>query len=163
MSVRNLDALFRPKSVAIIGASERAGSIGAAVTKNALAGGFAGTIHLVNRKGGTIMGRKAVRRPRDLADPADLAIIATPPETVAPLIGELGAAGTRAAVVITAGFGDGNDPEGARRRQQILDAAKPHLLRVVGPNCVGFLAPSLGLNASFAPSSPPDGKIAFVG
>jgi len=163
MSVRNLDALFHPKSVAIIGASERAGSIGAAVTKNALSGGFAGPIHLINRKGGTIMGRTAAKRAGDLAAPADLAIIATPPETVAPVIDELGRAGTRAAVVITAGFGEGSDPEGARRRQQMLDAAKPHLLRVVGPNCVGFLAPRLGLNASFAAASPPAGKIAFVG
>jgi acetyltransferase len=163
MSVRNLDALFRPKSVAIVGASERPGSIGAAVTKNALSGGFKGAIHLVNRKGGTILGQRAVRRPADLAAPADLAIVATPPETVAPLIGELGRAGTRAAVVITAGFGEGGNEEGARRRQAVLDAAKPHLLRVVGPNCVGFLAPTLGLNASFAPSSPPAGKIAFVG
>src|SRR5918995_5369511 len=103
MSVRNLDALFRPKSVAIIGASERPGSIGAAVTKNALGGGFPGAIHLVNRKGGTILGRAAAKRVRDLAAPADLAIVATPPDTVAGLIGELGAAGTRAAVVITAG------------------------------------------------------------
>lgn len=163
MSVRNLDALFHPKSVAIVGASERPGSIGAAVTRNALAGGFAGPVHLVNRKGGTILGRGAVKRVRDLAAPPDLAVIATPPETVPGLVAELGRAGTRAAVVITAGFGEGGNTEGARRRQAILDAAKPHLLRVVGPNCVGFLAPSLGLNASFAPASPPAGKIAFVG
>ena len=97
MSVRNLDALFHPKSVVLVGASERAGSIGAAVTKNALGGAFAGPIHLVNKKGGTIMGRAAARRVRDLPAPADLAIIATPPETVAPLVAELGEAGTRAA------------------------------------------------------------------
>ena len=163
MSVRNLDALFQPKSVAVIGASERPGSIGAAVTRNALGGGFAGPVHLVNLRGGSIGGRRVMRRVRDLAAPADLAVIATPPETVAPLIGALGRAGTRAAVVITAGFGEGRDPEGARRRQLVLDAAKPHLLRVVGPNCVGFLAPRLGLNLSFAPASPPAGKIAFVG
>src|SRR6185503_19948458 len=114
MSVRNLDALFHPKSVAIIGASERAGSIGAAVTRNALGGGFAGPIHLVNRKGGAILGRKAVQRVRELDAPADLAVIATPPETVPGLLDELGRAGTRAAVVITAGFGEGSDAEGAR-------------------------------------------------
>ncbi len=163
MSVRNLDALFHPKSVAIVGASERPNSIGAAVTRNALAGSFSGPIHLVNRKGGTIMGRSAAKRVRDLAAPPDLAVIATPPETVPGLIGELGRAGTRAAVVITAGFGEGGNAAGARLRQAMLDAAKPHLLRVVGPNCVGFLAPPLGLNASFAPASPPGGKIAFVG
>ncbi len=163
MSVRNLDALFQPKSVAIVGASERPGSIGAAVTRNTLAGSFKGPVHLVNRKGGTIMGRTAVKRVRDLGTAPDLAVIATPPDTVPGLIGELGHAGTRAAVVITAGFGEGSSEEGARRRQAMLDAAKPHLLRVVGPNCVGFLAPALGLNASFAPASPPGGKIAFVG
>jgi acetyltransferase len=167
MSIRNLDALFHPKSVAVVGATERPGSIGAAVTRNALAGGFAGPIHLVNLKGGTILGRKAVKRVRDLATPPDLAVIATPADTVPGLVGELGRAGTRAAVVITAGFGEGGDrerdAEGARRRQAVLDAAKPHLLRVVGPNCVGFLAPSLGLNLSFAPAAPKAGKIAFVG
>jgi acetyltransferase len=163
MSIRNLDALFRPRHVAIIGATERAGSIGAAVTRNALGGAFKGAIHLVNRKGGTILGRAAVKRVSALPAPPDLAVIATPPETVAPLIAELGLAGTRAAVVITAGFGEGGDAEGARRRQQVLDAARPHLLRVIGPNCVGFLAPRLGLNASFAPASPRPGKIAFVG
>src|SRR5262245_14709731 len=149
MSIRNLDALFHPKSVAIIGATERLGSIGAAVTRNALAGGFAGPIHFVNLKDSTIQGRKAVRRVRELETPADLAVIATPPDTVAGLIDELGRAGTRAAVVITAGFGEGGDPDGARRRQAVLDAAKPYLLRVVGPHCLGFLAPALGRNLSF--------------
>jgi len=78
MSIRNLDALFHPKSVAVVGATERAGSIGAAVTRNVVGGGFAGPIHLVNLKGGTIAGRKAVRRARELPAPADLAVIATP-------------------------------------------------------------------------------------
>jgi len=163
MSIRNLDALFHPKSVVLVGGTDRAGTVGAAVTRNALAGGFAGPIHLVNRRGGTIAGRKALKRVGDLPAPADLAVIATPPETVADIVGELGRAGTRAAVIITAGFGEGANEEGARRRQQVLDAARPHLLRVVGPNCVGFLAPHIGLNVSFAPAAPPAGKIAFVG
>ncbi|MCW5771548.1 MAG: bifunctional acetate--CoA ligase family protein/GNAT family N-acetyltransferase [Rhodospirillaceae bacterium] len=163
MSVRNLDAVFKPKSVVLVGASDRAGSIGAAVTKNTLGGSFAGDIHLINRRGGTIAGRRALKSPAELPAPADLAVIATPPETVPQVVAELAAAGTRAAVVITAGFGEGSDPEGKKRRQQVLDAARPHLMRVVGPNCVGFLAPRLGLNASFAPSSPPGGKVAFVG
>jgi acetyltransferase len=163
MTTRNLDALFHPKSIAIIGATERAGAVGAAVTRNALGGAFAGPIWLVNRKGGRIAGRPAPRSIRELPAAPDLAVIATPPDTVPPLVAELGAAGTRAAVVITAGFGEGSDPRGAARRQAMLDAARPHLLRLVGPNCVGFLAPRHGLNASFAPAMPPPGKLAFVG
>ena len=153
MSTRNLDKMMVPKSVVAIGASVRPGSVGAAVTRNLLAGGFKGDIHLVNVKGGTIDGRPVRKSLTELREPADLAVIMTPADTVPRLIVELGERGTKVAVVITAGTGDGATAreDNARWRRRILRAAKPHLLRVVGPNCIGYAVPRIGLNASFGP------------
>jgi acetyltransferase len=164
MSTRNLDTLMAPRSVVAIGASERPGSVGAAVTHNLLAGGFQGEIYMVNRKGGTIAGRTAFKRVSDLPEPADLAVIMTPAETIPSLIVALGEAGTRTVVVISAGPGSGPDAGvvNARWRQRLLNAAKPYLLRIVGPNCIGYAAPRLGLNASFGPTRLKGGRIAAV-
>ncbi|MCC8427517.1 bifunctional acetate--CoA ligase family protein/GNAT family N-acetyltransferase [Reyranella aquatilis] len=164
MSTRNLDTLMAPRSVVAIGASERPGSVGAAVTHNLLAGGFQGEIYMVNRKGGTIAGRTAFKRVSDLPEPADLAVIMTPAETIPSLIVALGEAGTRTAVVISAGPGSGPDAGvvNARWRQRLLNAAKPYLLRIVGPNCIGYAAPRLGLNASFGPTRLKGGRIAAI-
>jgi acetyltransferase len=164
MSTRNLDSLMAPRSIVAIGASERPGSVGAAVTHNLLAGGFQGDIYMVNRKGGTIAGRTVFKRIADLPEPVDLAVVMTPAETIPALITSLGQAGTRAAVVISAGPGSGADAGAvnARWRQRLLNAAKPHLLRIVGPNCIGYAAPRLGLNASFGPTRLKGGRIAAV-
>ncbi len=158
MSTRNLDKMMTPRSVVAIGASVRPGSVGEAVTRNLLAGGFKGDIHLVNVKGGEIAGRPVLRSLAELKQPADLAIIMTPPETVPKLVLELGERGTRVAVVITAGSGEDN----ARWRKRILNAARTHLLRIVGPNCIGYAVPRLGLNASFGPSGLRAGRIAAI-
>ena len=107
MSTRNLDRLMTPRSVVAIGASSRTGSVGQAVTRNLLAGGFAGDVHLLNVKGGDIEGRKVLRSLSELPVPADLAVIMTPAPTVPGLITELGAMGTKVAVVISAGPGSG--------------------------------------------------------
>ena len=164
MSTRNLERLMTPRSVVMIGATERPGSVGAAVTRNVLAGGFQGQIHLVNRKGGTIAGRTAFRRVSDLPEPADLAVIMTPAATIPGLIIALGEAGTRAAVVISAGPGNGPDAASVNAlwRQRLLRAAQPYLLRIIGPNCIGYAAPGLGLNASFGPTRFKAGRIAAV-
>lgn len=164
MSTRNLERLMAPRSVVAIGASERPGSVGAAVTHNLLAGGFQGDIHFVNLKGGTIAGRTVFRKVADLPGPADLAVIMTPAETIPGLIVALGEAGTHAAVVISAGPGTGRDAAAvnARWRQRLLRAAKPYLLRIIGPNCIGYAAPRLGLNASFGPTRLKGGRIAAV-
>ena len=164
MSTRNLDKLMAPKSIVAIGASVRPGSVGAAVTHNLLAGGFQGNIHLVNTKGGEIEGRRVYRKLADVPEVADLAVVMTPAETIPRLILELGERGTRVAVVISAGPGNGADGAqvNARWRRRILRAAKPHLLRIVGPNTIGYAMPSLGLNASFGPGNLKAGRIAAV-
>ncbi|TAJ32972.1 MAG: CoA-binding protein, partial [Reyranella sp.] len=164
MSTRNLDKLMAPKSVVAIGASTRPGSVGAAVTRNLLAGGFQGEISLVNVKGGEIDGRPVYRSLAELPEVPDLAVVMTPAETIPRLILELGERGTRVAVVISAGPGNGADGAevNARWRRRILRAARPHLLRVVGPNTIGYAMPKLGLNASFGPGNLKAGRVAAV-
>ena len=147
-----------------IGASARVGAVGEAVTRNLLAGGFKGEIHLVNTKGGEIAGRPVLRSIGELSQPADLAVIMTPPETVPTLLSDLGARGTKVAVVLTSGPGAGPLARVANAawREQLLQAAQPHLLRIVGPNCIGYAAPRIGLNASFGPGRLRAGQIAAV-
>ncbi len=161
MTVRNLDSLLKPKSVALIGASRRPNSIGQVVAKNLFHAGFEGPIMPVNPRERAIEGVLAYKSVEDLPMAPDLAVICTPPETVAGLIAELGARGTRAAVVITAGFGE-LGPEGKVLQQKVLDAAKPHQLRILGPNCLGIMVPGVGLNASFVHVQPLKGDVALV-
>jgi acetyltransferase len=162
MTVRNLEYLFRPRSIAVVGASDRERSVGATVIRNVLGGGFSGPVYPVNLRHSTVAGRRAYRDIGALPEPPDLAVIATPPATIPGIVAELGARGTRAAIVLTAGLSTGRDTEGRSLSQAMLDAARPHLLRVLGPNCVGLLVPGLGINASFAHTSAPPGKLAFV-
>jgi len=162
MSIRNLEHLFRPQSVAVIGASETPRSVGATVLHNLVAGKFAGPILPVNPKHRELAGIKVYPTVARLPAVPELAVICTPPATVPTLIGELGACGTKAVIVITAGLGMTKDAQGRSLKETMLAAAKPHLLRILGPNCVGLLIPALGLNASFAHTGALPGKIAFV-
>jgi acetyltransferase len=162
MTIRNLEFLFRPKSIAVIGASDREGSVGATVMRNMLAGDFSGPIYPVNPGHPEIAGRRAFRDAASLPAAPDLAVIATPPATVPGIIAALGARGTRAAVVLTAGLAVATDGEGRSLTQAMLEASRPHLLRILGPNCVGLLVPGLGINASFAHTSALPGELAFV-
>ena len=161
MSVRNLDKLLNPRSVALIGATPRPGSVGAVVARNLRRAGFAGELMLVNPHHQAIDGLTVCPNIASLPQAPDLAVIVTPPETVPSLIGELGERGTRAAVIITAGFGELGEG-GHALQQATLDAAKPHLLRIVGPNCVGIMVPPLGLDATFSHLAAPAGEIAFL-
>ena len=155
MSVRHLGRLLAPTSVAVIGASNREGSVGATVWRNLRAGRFAGPVWAVNTKHSSLDGQPVFSKPAKLPGVPDLAVICTPPQTVAQLIGELGALGTRAVIVMTAGLS-------AEQKQAMLDAARPTLLRILGPNCLGLLVPHLGLNASFAHVEARAGDVAFV-
>lgn len=154
MTIRNLAYLLKPRSIAVIGASAEAGSVGYWLARN-VAASFKGRLDFVNPKKPVIEGRQAVASVADLAEAPDLAVIATPPQTVPGLIAELGARGTRAAVVVTAGIR-------AELRQQMLDAARPHCLRILGPNIIGLMVPKSGVNASFSHITAPPGDIAFL-
>jgi acetyltransferase len=155
MSIRHLDSLFDPRSVAVIGASERPHSVGATVWRNLRAGGFPGPCWAVNPKYKRLGDAPVFADVASLPAAPELAVICTPPATVPGLIEALGARGTRAAIVLTAGL----DPA---QKQAMLDAARKWLLRILGPNSLGLLAPHAQLNASFAHvAAAPDG-LAFV-
>lgn len=154
MSIRHLDKLFAPASVAVFGASERPGRVGTTVWRN-LHGRFTGRLYPVNPKHRTLDGEKAYASVQSLPEAPDLAVICTPADTVVKLIAELGQRGTRAAIVVTAGLD-------AATKQAMLDAARVHTLRILGPNCIGLLVPRLGLNASFAHIGASAGDLAFV-
>jgi acetyltransferase len=163
MTVRNLGCLTKPSSVVLIGASERPSTVGEVITRNLLNSGFTGPVYLVNPHYPTINGIPCYPDVASLPGVADLAVIATPRESVPGLIDELGRSGTRAAVVITAGFGEGGDEEGKRLCSLMTEAARPHLLRIVGPNCLGIMVPGTMLNASMAHIVRPiPGSIALV-
>ncbi|MEI9928115.1 MAG: bifunctional acetate--CoA ligase family protein/GNAT family N-acetyltransferase [Sphingomonas sp.] len=155
MTVRNLEGLFHPRSVAVIGGSSRPGSLGELVLSNILDGGFEGAVFAVNPRRVEREGAEWVDSIAALPEAPDLAVIVTPAHTVAGIVRALGARGTRAAVVISAGLDAG-------AKQELLDAAKPYLLRIVGPNCLGALLPQAKLNASFAPRKAAPGRVAFV-
>ncbi|MBX3645624.1 MAG: acetate--CoA ligase family protein [Rubrivivax sp.] len=155
MSTRHLDALFDPASVVVVGASARPDSVGAVAWRNVRAGPFRGAVFAVNPKLRRLDGQSVYSRIADLPAPADLALLCTPAADAAAQIAELGAHGTRAAIVLA------SDADAAQR-QAMLDAARPHMLRVLGPGCVGMLLPHLGLNASITPTDALAGDLAFV-
>lgn len=161
MSVRNLDQMFHPASLALIGASARENSIGGVVLRNLKRAGFPGPLLLVNPRHSTLDGMPVYPDVASLPSTPDLAVIATPPQTVPELISALGNRGTRAAVVITAGFGE-LGAQGHALQQAMLDAAKPHLLRIVGPNGLGIIVPGSHIDASFAHIAPHPGDLAFI-
>ena len=159
MSVRNLDFLLRPRHVALVGASATSNSVGAALARNLLE--FRGQLYFVNPKHHTLHGRPCWPDAAALPEAPDLAVICTPAATVPELVRALGERGTRAAIVVSAGFGESGE-SGRVLQRAMLDAARPYTLRLVGPNCIGVLNPPLGLNASFAAAQAPPGRLAFL-
>jgi len=157
MTIRNLEHAAHPKSVAVFGASQKKDSVGRIILDNIVAAGFEGDIWPVNPKYGDIDGRRCYRKASDLPGAPDLAVIATPARTVPGIIMQLGAKGTRAAVVISAGLTRENG-----LRQAMLDAARPYLFRIIGPNTIGLIVPPAKLNASFAHLNPKAGGLALL-
>ncbi|MDR3475467.1 MAG: bifunctional acetate--CoA ligase family protein/GNAT family N-acetyltransferase [Devosia sp.] len=157
MTVRNLDYAFAPRSIALVGASPREGSVGHFVLRNILTGGFTGAVYPINPKYPEIEGVACYKRAADLPEAPDLAVIMTPPETVPGVVAELGARGVKAAVVITAGV-----DRASGLRQQMLDAARPHLMRIIGPNTIGLVAPHSALNASFVHIAANPGHLGLI-
>lgn len=162
MTIRNLDKLFAPGSIAVIGATNRPGAIGNIVIRNVLRCGFEGPVMPVHPRLESVAGVLAYPDVKSLPRVPDLAVICTPPEPIPDLIAELGARGTRAAIVLTAGLERVTTADGRTVTQAMLDAARPHLFRILGPNCVGALVPGIGLNASFAHLPALKGRIAFA-
>jgi len=162
MSVRNLRQLFAPKSVALVGATRRPGSVGATVLHNLLEGGFKGALYPVNPKYEQLDGMRVWPGVASLPQAPDLAIICTPAATVPGIVRALGELGTRAAIVMSAGMASARDARGRSLKQAMLDAANPYLLRILGPNSAGLLAPGIGLNAGVAEGGASAGRIAFV-
>ena len=156
MTIRHLGALTHPQSVAVIGGSDKAGSLGTRVLENIIDGGFAGTVFAVNPDKVELEGVWWVASIADLPRVPDLAVIVTPAATIPAIIDQLGARGTRVMTVIS------TVPHDAVTRQALLDAARPHDVRLIGPNCLGLLLPHAGLNASFAPRNAAAGRLAFL-
>lgn len=156
-----LTPLFEPRSVAVIGATEKPGKIGEVLISNMLAAGFRGPLYAVNPKYRSVHGVPGIASIQALTQPVDLAVIATPPASVPLMIEQCGRAGVHAAVVITAGFSE-IGPEGAKLEQAVRDNARRYGVRMIGPNCLGMLRPSLGLNATFARGGALPGSLALV-
>ncbi|MGE0557950.1 MAG: GNAT family N-acetyltransferase [Burkholderiales bacterium] len=156
-----LTPLFEPESVAIIGASERTGSIGAVLVENMKAGPFRGALFAVNPGRRTVQGLTCYAKIGEVPQRVDLAVIATPPETVPQLMVECGLAGVRSAVIITAGFAEAG-LAGSRLERAVMDNARRHGVRVIGPNCLGIMRPGSGLNATFAHGNALPGSLGLV-
>jgi acetyltransferase len=161
MSKHYLTPLFAPKSVAVFGASDRVDSVGQIVFKNMLDSGFQGALYPVNSKNSEVQGRKAYASISDIEERVELVVIATPPQTVPDIIEECGEHGVKAAVIITAGFGE-IGPEGKELERKVLENAKRYGIRLVGPNCLGVMRPNIGLNATFNKGGANVGNLALV-
>jgi acetyltransferase len=148
--------------VAVIGASNTPDSVGTVVFRNMLRAGFGGIVTPINPRHAAVQGVRAYATVSEAPDPPDMAVICTPPATVPGLIRELGEAGTRAAVVLTAGLASLEGPSGASLQHEMLEAARPYRLRILGPNCVGIMVPGIGLNGSFAHLDVLSGSLAFL-
>ena len=156
-----LDALFAPSSVALIGATSRPGTVGRTVLENLLGDTFRGKVYAVNAKHDEVLGLRTYKSIRDIPHPVDLAVVATPAATVTQIITECVDAGAKSAVVISAGFKE-RGAEGAALEQQIKEQLKRSSLRLIGPNCLGIMNPTIGLNATFAKDPPQAGNVAFL-
>jgi acetyltransferase len=156
-----LDKIFNPRSVAIIGASDEEGTVGYALMKNFTEHGFEGKIYPVNIRKTEILGLKAYQTVEQIPEPVDLAIIATPAKTVPDVVEQCGKAGIKGIIIISAGFKE-IGPEGKALEDKIQEIKKKHGLRIIGPNCLGVIRPSIRLNATFISKMPKPGNIAFI-
>lgn len=156
-----LNAIFTPQSVAVIGASEREGSVGRTLLRNLVSNPFGGTVYPINPKRKNVLGIHAYPSIGDLPEQIDLAVIATPARTVPSIIEECVNAGVKGAIVISAGFKEIGE-EGIELEQQILEKARRAQMRIIGPNCLGVMNPIAGLNATFASGMANPGSVGFI-
>jgi acetyltransferase len=156
-----LDAIFKPHSVAVIGATDRPGSVGRAVLWSLVSSPFGGTVYPVSTRRASVLGIKAFAKVSDIPESVDLAVIVTPAATVPDVITECVENGVRGAVVISAGFKEHGDA-GKELERQLLERIEGTALRVVGPNCLGVMNPVSGLNATFASHIARPGNVGFI-
>ena len=156
-----LDALFKPRSVAVIGATPREGTVGRTVVANLSASSFGGKVWPVNPKHQEILGLACVPAVEKIPEPVDLAVITTPAGTVPGVVGECVAAGVKAAVVISAGFREMGEA-GQELERQVAERLRGSRMRLIGPNCLGVMSPHTGLNATFAQAIARPGNVAFL-
>lgn len=159
-SLGPLDSIFSPNTVAVIGASEREGSVGRTVFWNLLKSPFGGLVYPVNPSRRNILGVRCYPSIGEIPDKVDLAVIATPAPSVPDIISECIAAGVRGAIIISAGFKE-IGAEGTRLELEVHRRAQEGGMRIIGPNCLGVMNPLTGLNATFAASMAKPGGIAF--
>ncbi|HEX9429197.1 MAG TPA: acetate--CoA ligase [Candidatus Bathyarchaeia archaeon] len=159
----NLASLFSPKSIAVIGASNRQGSVGRAAFTNILLNEYTGTVYPVNPKEHSISGVRAYPSVLDLPETVDLAVVIVPAPIVPSVVEESGKKGVKGLVIISAGFKEVG-PDGAELERQVFSIAQKYSMRMIGPNCLGVINadPSVRLNASFASGMPVEGSIAFA-
>jgi len=161
MKKHYLQRIFEPQSVAVVGASERERSVGAQVLRNLRENGFNGEIYPVNPKHKQVQGLKAYATISDIDHPIDLVVIAIPAAAIPGVMHECGEHGVGAAVVLSAGFAE-IGRRGRFLQNEIVDIARTHDIPLVGPNCLGVIRPRVGLNVTFAKSSPKSGQVALV-
>ena len=161
MVTLNLDKIFNPKSVAVIGASDVECSVGYAIVKNFTQLGYAGEVYLVNIRKPEILGVKTYQTVEQIPESVDLAMIATPAKTVPAVVEECGRAGVKGVIIVSAGFKEVGT-EGKTLEEKILEAKRKYGIRVIGPNCIGIIRPRINLNATFMDKMPKTGKVAFI-
>jgi acetyltransferase len=161
MGQHYLKPLFAPESVAVFGASDRVDSVGQIVFQNMLQSGFQGDLFAINPKRTKVQGCKAYSSIANINKAVDLAVLVTPPEKVPDIIDECGRHNVKAAVIITAGFGEIGET-GKSLEYRVLENARRYNIRLIGPNCLGVIRPEIGLNATFNKGSANAGNLAFI-
>jgi len=156
-----LEAIFAPKNVAVIGATEKEGSVGRTILWNLISSPFGGAVFPINPKRSSLLGIKAYPSIKDVPDTVDLAVIVTPSTVIPDIIDECGQMGVKGAIVISAGFKE-IGPEGVELERRLLENARKHKMRIVGPNCLGVMSPVSGINATFAAGMARKGNVAFI-
>ncbi|MGA8986441.1 GNAT family N-acetyltransferase [Aeromicrobium sp.] len=158
----SIERIFQARSIAVIGASRRQDSIGQAMVRNLVLGDFSGTVYAVNSQAEAVSGLPAYKTVQDIPADVDIAIVAVPAESVSDVVLDCAAKGVHGLIVISAGFAE-EGPEGRQRQRALLGLSRSYGLRLIGPNCLGFIntAPDLQLNASLSPIMPPQGRVGF--
>ena len=160
---QSLESLFNPRSIAVVGASEKEGGVGTAVFANIAQGGFSGHLYAVNRKPGTVLGNKIFSSLREIEEVVDLAILAVPAAAIATVLEDCGSKGIRAAIVISAGFRESGE-EGRALEEKLAQLAEKYSIALLGPNCLGLMntGRDISLNATFSKRIPQAGNISFL-